>query len=218
MRQETGITMYGTVASQLLKGNILNNGNFENAPTFVAIQTQTGSRFNDGTVTGSATGPQKNWSAFINVSGAVFFDSSDKHSGNYSLKLSTTGAGAYIEVFTPTITNGLGGYYAKTKIPVLPSTTYNYSYWAKTNYVSGDSSDGFRISFLGSGLDGLSSGFSRAGASTIKTTTAWTQYSGSFTTNATTYFLQVNPLIYGHTGVATLIMDAWIDDIVIERQ
>ena len=83
----------------------------------------------------------------------------------------------------------------------------------KTNYVSGDSNHGANIAWL------VSSGAGASDATTnttlIKTTTGWTQYTGTFTTTATARFLTPRLTLYGHTGTATLIMDAWFANITL---
>jgi hypothetical protein len=47
----------------------------------------------------------------------------------------------------------------------------------------------------------------------VTTTTDWTKYSATFTTASTARFIQIRPQVIGNDGTATLIMDAWFDDI-----
>jgi hypothetical protein len=82
----------------------------------------------------------------------------------------------------------------------------------KTNYVSGDATNGARLTFASVGNTGGSVLVTTNDIS-VKTTTDWTQYSGTFTTDANSYYIRVSPRIYGHQGTATLIMDAWFDDV-----
>ena len=49
----------------------------------------------------------------------------------------------------------------------------------------------------------------------VKTTTDWTLYTVTFTTAANTVYLAFDHRVYGHQGAATLIMDAWFDDIYL---
>jgi photosystem II stability/assembly factor-like uncharacterized protein len=47
----------------------------------------------------------------------------------------------------------------------------------------------------------------------IKETSDWTEFSHTLTTTANTYFIGAFPAVYGNDGTATLIMDAWFDDV-----
>lgn len=198
---------------KLVGGNLVPNGDFEYAPPFTAA-TNANSRFIDGTSGGSTTNSNFYWNMGKSGTVAAYFDPVEKYSGSYSLKISTLAVASYVEIFLPTNTGAVASYFAKTVIPVLPSTSYTYSFYVKTNYVSGDSSAGFHVAFIESLADG-STASKQLSLSYIKTTTPWTHYTGTFTTGASSYYLQINPVIYGHTGTATLIMDAWIDNMSI---
>ena len=98
----------------------------------------------------------------------------------------------------------------------MPNTQYTLSGWMKTNIVSGDSegaSFGFYI------IDGTGAVISYISfpAVQIKTTTDWTYYSKTITSPATTAGVIMVCRIYGHTGAATLIMDAWFDDFTVVK-
>lgn len=194
-------------------GNLIKNGDFEYAPPFTAAQTATSSKFYDGSASGSSSNRLFGWNAFISVSGSTYFDSSVSNSGTYSLKASLTGIGSYIEVFKPTESGGLGGYFGK-HIAVLPNTSYTFSFWMRTNYISGDSNDGAFVSVLESKADGTTAS-STTTSTKVKTTTSWTKYTYTITTSSTTAYVQINPRIYGHTGTGTLLIDAWFDDFFL---
>lgn len=51
----------------------------------------------------------------------------------------------------------------------------------------------------------------------MPTTTDWTFYTTTFTTGATTSYIVFDHRVYGHQGAATLIMDAWFDDIYLAK-
>lgn len=202
-------------ARKSVGGNLVPNGDFSFSPPLTAATTAAGGKVTDGTAGGSTvSAPQGllfKWYSFISGTGAHKYDSDSTFSSSY--KISTTAAASYVETFLTNSLGGASGYFSKS-IPVLPNTSYSYSFWMKTNYVSGDSSDGAKISFTESLYDGTTASH-QTNTSAIKTTTGWTKYSGTFTTTAGTRWLQVNPMIYGHTGAATLIMDAWFANIVI---
>ena len=209
----SSLTPYGT--RQAVNQNLVKNGNFEYAPPFVAAGN-TAVRWIDGTAAGSSSNDLFRWS-FRSKAGTATaqFDSTNQHSGSSSLKVSTTAVASFIETAQynsagmPTASDA-----ATYLIKVSPSTSYTYSYWMKTNYVSGDSSSGATIAFQEVAPTGGTVLATNVGTY-VKTTTGWTLYTGTFTTNVGTGAISVDPRIYGHTGTATLIMDAWFDDIVL---
>jgi hypothetical protein len=189
--------------------NLISNGDFEYAPPFTAATATTG-RWIDGTAAGSSNSSSPYiWGLFgSSLSTAAQFDSAEKKSGTYSLKLSTL-SGNRICTVAPQITTTTQGLFS-----VLPSTTYSYSFWMKTNRTSG-SSAGAYIDFLernGVGTAGLSHISTQ-----VATTTDWTYYSGSFTTASTCRFIAPKIFVEGNTGTANLIMDAWFDDITLVK-
>jgi len=194
--------------------NLVFNGDFEYAPAFTAAQTAS-QKWIDGTAAGSSSNYIYGWGTNISGTAAVQFDSSEKKFGNNSLKISTQSAGAYCEV------NKYGALaipvYKYTLIPVLPSTSYTLTWWMKTNYTSGDAGQGATVGLIEFTGGPSSATFNRNDAATIKTTTDWTQYSLTVTTQSATRFVNVQPRIYGHTGTATLQMDAWFDDIRLTK-
>ena len=134
------------------------------------------------------------------------FDSAVTRTGRLTLKSSTTATASYSETFF----SGGQGYNSIKGIIVKPSTSYRLVCYMKTNYISGDATNGAAISYTFSKSDGTSS----AGGATsayIKTTTDWTKYTLDITTGADTAYIQPFFKIYGHQGTATLIMDAWFD-------
>jgi len=189
------------------------NSNFEIAPSGTANCVGSPA-FIDNTTTGSSTDKGYGWSMYSYSNGYAKIDSTEKHSGNYSLKLGTSGGG-YVEASLPDRNSGgTGGYFNKTILQVLPNTSYMYTYYMKTNYSSGGGT-GASLHFLEVKDDGTNAGQEVGGAS-VTTTTGWTKYTGTFTTTALTKFLQVSPRVYGHTGSANLTMEAWFDDISLE--
>lgn len=129
--------------------------------------------------------------------------------GTYGLKLATTSAGAFIEARLGSLSYN----HALTTdgFVLQPSTNYRMTWWQKTKYTSGDATNGAFVSVLehNSSLVNINS----VPSTPIKTTTAWTQYTMDFTTNASTAYGHVECRIYGHQGTGTLIMDSWYDDL-----
>jgi hypothetical protein len=195
----------------LINKNLVKNGDFEFAPPTNVAQTS-GLSWIDGTVGGSASNSIFGWVTDLRfaTSSSVKFDSTNLHAGSYALKASLGAVGSFIEItqFTPS------SLYKTYAMPALPNTSYTCTYWMKTNYVSGDSSDGATVNILE--IDGSGNDLTAPTSTKIKTTTDWTQYTVTWTTNASTRYLRIRPTIYGHTGAATLIMDAWFDDIVLK--
>lgn len=191
--------------------NMIYNGDFSIAPPTNVPQTSA-YKWLDGTAAGkivNGTNVSNDrvpgiyfWD--IQSSGAIMIDTTNKFNGKNSLKVSTTATNAYV------ITS-LGDFNRDDYIPVLPNTSYTYSFWMKTNYVSGDGVSGAYIDFVR--LTGARGGSSVLRSTTVKTTTDWTQYTGTFTTASDRRYIVVRPTVEGSTGTATLIMDAWFADI-----
>lgn len=207
--------MARTNATRQSINNLIRNGDFEFAPEFTAATTTSG-KFIDGTALGSATNNIYAWAITGNAGFAASFDATQSHSGATCLKLSTTATGSYVEAYRPDIKGSTAGQYFGKNIPITPSTSYTYSFWMKTNYVSGGATNGACLTLLFSNDVGTGTGATAAVTSPIvKTTTDWTQYTGTFTANAVTNYVQISCRVYGHQGTATLIMDAWFDDITL---
>lgn len=194
--------------------NIVPNADFESAPTFVAA-TSTSARWINGAAIGSTTDDTHQW-ADLSIIGTASarFDTAEFHGGAMSMKLAVTATGSNIVVrlATSTTVANINKYY----IPVLPSTVYKMTFWMKTTYTSGDSSDGCNVQILEYGS--ASTTVLQTTVSTkVKTTTAWTQYTMNFTTSSGTAFLTPNMQNIGTSGTATLIMDGWFDDFILLR-
>jgi len=193
-------------------GNLVKNAGFEVAPTFTAAQTTKGT-WNDGSAAGSATNSTYKWGFNSTNSvgtGSVQFDTTNPYAGLQSLKVSTLATGA-----TAVASNMLNTSVAQLAftIPVLPNTSYSYSFAMRTNYGSGDSADGACLQFKERNTAATT--IQTTQSTKVKTTSGWTVYTGSFTTQATTRFIDIEPSVLGNTGAATLIMDAWFDEIVL---
>jgi hypothetical protein len=177
--------------------NMVRNGDFEYAPP--SIVPCTGSEWLDGTTLGSSTNNVFGWRIFNYTNQRhAYFDSTEKHSGKYSLKLSTLGVNSSVGVCN----NGSG--YSFTNIPCLPNTNYTATFWMKTNYVSGSATSGAFMRLVGGNV---------TDSQKIKTTTDWTKYSINVTTTGTASRIDLEARVLGSDGAATLIMDAWFDDI-----
>jgi hypothetical protein len=193
--------------------NLVLNGDFEYAPAFTAATT-TAARFIDGTAGGSTTNASYGWAMGKSGTVAAQFDTSVSHSGTTSMKLSTTATASYIECYNPNVANGISAYFGKV-INIRPMTSYTYSFWMKTNLVSGTATNGAFATLVFSDASGASNGGCTASISNtaVKTTQDWTRYTGTFTTTAVDAYVQIDLKVYGHQGAGTLIMDAWFDDV-----
>ena len=196
-----------------VNGNLVYNGDFEIAPVGTTATT-TGDRWIDGTAGGTSILNDRifGW-GFWNYTGsyAAKIDTSVKYSGTASMKVSTTATGS-----TAGVRVGLSGYtnLRQMLIPILPSTSYTYSVWIKTNLVSGSATTGARCQFAAS-TGALGTGATTSVATGLVATQDWTQYTGTFTTAATERYITPSLQIVGNDGAGTLIMDAWFDDITL---
>lgn len=192
-------------------GNMVKNGDFSYVPVVNVAQTADG--WLNGTASGAGTGNTPTpIGIYVNVNGSAQSEviKGVGQNGGNAIKLSTTGvATSYVQAFL-----GSNYYYGRLgvndAIPVKPSTSYRYSFKMKTQYVSGDS-EGASLSITEATY--TKTGITSTTVGKIKTTTDWTEYSGTIVTSPTTAFIVVLPQIYGHTGAGTLIMDAWFSDI-----
>jgi hypothetical protein len=82
----------------------------------------------------------------------------------------------------------------------------------KTNYVSGNGRGAF---FRVSDYTGARAAITSYSTTAVKTTTDWTFYSTTFTTGSTSQYGRIGLYTWGQDSPATLIMDAWFDDITL---
>lgn len=209
---DTNRTLTGTrtALGSVIRGNLAYNGDFEIAPAFTAATTTT-ARWVDGTAGGSNASLGYGWSFISKVGTAsIQFDTAEFHSGSKSLKLSITATSSQCVASINKATSNIkfGG------IKLSSSTAYKVSFWMKTNVTSGTATTGARLTTNERTAAGT---FVSSNNSTgILTTTGWTQYTFTYTSSATANnWLDIQPQITGNNGAATLIMDAWFDDIVI---
>lgn len=192
--------------------NMVRNGDFEYAPAFTAATTSQ-QKWIDGTAGGSSAGdsPYRWGTLAVTGTASTRYDGTVSRSGSYSLKLSTTAVASAIRVanmnsLTTSEINRLA-------IPVLPSTSYTLTYWMKTQANSGSATSGARMRITE--RDGVGGAVITDGT-LVTTTTDWTQYTITKTTASTTRFIDVEMFVTGNDGTATLIMDAWFDNIKLD--
>ena len=190
--------------------NLVKNGDFEYAPTFVA-PTSVGFKWIDGSGLGSTTNSIYGWYMIVGVSSIQSnFDSIVKHSGLYSIKLSATNITGRGRLMTTPFESNPGRFLANQYcISVLPNTSYTLSGWVKTNNVPSNSIGIEKVEFTSEGLDVAGSTVSTA---KLSGTNDWTQVSLTWTTDATTRYVTVR----AHLSVAGNICDAWFDDIKLD--
>lgn len=204
-------------ARGIVGGNLVYNGNFEYAPPSGAnVATTTGSRWIDGTASGSVTNSlfAASFTQDSGTGGSAIFDSTVFHSGTYSVKLietdatsrarvnfGATGTGATINTNTTNLFN---------PIILSPSTSYTLTAWMKTSSVTGS---GIRMDtneYGGSNGSTNTRVASTTGAVTLLGTNDWTQLTTTFTTASSSAILVV---LFVMPGNATGTI--WIDDIVL---
>lgn len=195
---------------KLVNDNMVYNGDFEYAPV-VNVPTTTAFRWIDGTAAG-AQGPSTGifgWGTeTITGSGGGSFDTTTKHSGNASLKVSTTATASRVQ-----ISQKANSRFINSTIPALPNTSYTFSGWIKTLANSGSATSGAELKVGQLTGDNTTTAVTTTLATGIVATQDWTYYTTTFTTGSTTRYMNVRALVTGNDGTATLIMDAWFDDI-----
>jgi hypothetical protein len=188
------------------------NPDFENyIPADTGYTTSPG-RYITNLPTGSVTENGTNLLFGRGGSVGAKIDTTEKHSGEASLKIALLSTSAYIE----TRMGGGNTYYNRYGYQMLPNTRYRARVWMKTNYISGDSASGAYFAFLETNSAGTASGQTTT-YTPVKTTTDWTEYVMTFTTRADTIWAHPEFRIYGHNGAATLQMEAWFDDLEITQ-
>lgn len=190
-----------------VNGNLVYNGDFEYAPPFTAATT-TQFRW----INGTAAGGNDPYNIFgwgidsIVGTASAQYDSATKQSGSSSLKLSVASGG--------TITCRQKANASHTAlIPVRPSTSYTMTGWIKTNITSGTASTGVQI-IAANQNSTFTYGTNNVLNSTVTTTQDWTYYTTTFTTASNTVWINMTARIL-NDGAATLIGDAWFDDITL---
>lgn len=184
------------------------NGDFGIAPV-VNVPITTQYRWIDGTASGNNVPTTIfGWGVeSLTGTGGAQFDTSVKYSGNASMKLSTSAVSSTVEV-----SQKANSSFINSTIPVLPSTSYTVTGRIKTNITSGTATTGAQLRAIELQGNNSSTAATNTIASGIVTTQDWTQYTLTFTTSATTRFIKMLCRIV-NDGAATLIMDAWFDDI-----
>lgn len=151
------------------------------------------------------------------------FESADALSTKWGVGVGFAGAGTTITKGTDStnyykITWGTGGGYidneSVTYVPVRPNTQYTWSVRTRTNYVSGDATNGGRVSIVE--YNAARVGVTSVGNTStpyVKTTQDWTTYTYTFTTRNATNSVRFNIRLYAQQGAGTLKMDMDVDDI-----
>lgn len=188
------------------------NGDFETVPTFVAATT-TGDGCVDGTAAGTTYSSPNKYGWQISSWAGTYsaqFDTSERYSGTASMKLTLGATGSRIKVrrYSGTVAYSLN----QERIPCNPSTEYTVKYWMKTS-LSGSATSGANVTLAQYRQNGITGAGASAAGTVVKTTTDWTQYTVTLTTNATARFIQPELNLVGDDGAATLIGSAWYDDI-----
>jgi hypothetical protein len=194
---------------QLVNDNLVYNGDFEYVPPTNVVQT-TSNNWIDGTSTGSTTNLLFGWNFYYGGTGSnlCLFDNSTSATGNYSIKISlvSTGIISYISNFR---NNAINYIYLK------PNTNYTLSYSLKTNYISGSGIYGAYAQIQEYNGAGTTVGTNPHGTF-VTTTTNWTQYSFTWTTNSATSYIYLY-LYVNNAGGGTLTMDTWWDNISLTQ-
>lgn len=187
--------------------NLQKNGDFETAPAFVAPTTST-SVFITGTAAGSAVNSTYVWATNKGGTASAQFDTTEKYSGASSMKVSTLAAGSFMFVrpIPGTVTIQKLRDYATV---VKPNTSYTVKFRMKTSLISGSAASGARLAAVQ--YNGVAAALTTVLSTAVVTTTGWTEYTFTFTTQATCNYVELQCRVTGNDGAATLIMDAWFD-------
>lgn len=182
--------------------NLIFNGNFEIAPPFTAATT-TAATWVNGLAAGSAAFKECGWgipSGSIAASAAVQFDTAEKYSGDYSLKLSTLNSSGAITVANYRALDNL------VLPPILPSTAYTLTARVKTNNAA---AAGAFIDFrqINSSLGTIST----TSSTKLAGTNDWTQLSVALTSSASAAFA----VVFLRLNVTGNVSDAWFDEVTL---
>jgi len=201
-----------TVPTRQNVNNLVFNSDFEYAPTFVGAANVV-SRWIDGTAAGSSTNPDFGWylstSSGAPTAWSAQFDSAVSHSGSGSLKLNitTVSVNQDIDLTSSNVVRGGTAVRGPRLIPVLPSTSYTFSYWLKYTSISNNNAQGIRVR-VQTQTGALANDSAALYSNGFLTGTAdWTRFTGTFTTSANAKFAVIFMYLQGETGTA------WIDDI-----
>ena len=186
--------------------NLVFNGSFSWAPDFIAATT-TQAAFIDGTALGN----------YKNSHGWAAIEKSGTASGQFDggvMKISTLATNSNFAASPAT--NGGASIVVAQGYKLVTGVSYTLSGRMKTNLVSGTATTGARILcnlYSGAGTY-LATYFA---ANAVLTTTDWTTYSVDFTPTSGQPLAIVTLQVRGNNGAATLIMDAWFDDISLTQ-
>ena len=186
------------------KSGLVNNGSFERVPSFVAAHT-TNDSYLDGTAIGSSTQNNYGWTSIVSAgTRSLQFDNTVYKSGANSLKLSSsdTTAARSIGIQVRKDSSYSDG------IPIKPNTSYTFSCWYKTDTITNNNSNGLVINPQEDNAAGPLVGH----VSSYKTgTNDWTAFGTTFTSGASSTYLDPQIKIVGESGTA------WIDDVRLQQ-
>ena len=145
------------------------------------------------------------WSARLNSNNAR----AEIKNGRLELEVKD---GSYVQA-----RNIVGGHYnvQNESIAVTPNTQYKLSYEYETDHISWDSKHGFNVYVLFQEENKKRAGYHLLPF--VNKTQAKTYVEYDFITPDGANYLNIAPLIYGHTGAGTLHMKAWIDNISLVK-
>lgn len=178
-------------------GELVYNGDFEYAPAFTA-STNTQARWIDGTASGSTTNNSFGYNLYYATGTfSARFDTAEKYSGLYSMKLSSN------QEIAVSNSSMQAGYY-RFIFPITPSTSYTLSGMMKTT-TAGSGTAQLGVRQYSSNGTNLSTTY----AASVSGTGGWLSRSQVLTTQATAAYAAV---IYYVNALGTTV-DAWFDDI-----
>jgi hypothetical protein len=165
-------------------GNLITNGDFEYAPPFTAAQTA--NAWINGTAAGeTANPPIFKWRKYSSsASSTAQFDSAEKYSGNYSMKLfNVGGASSYdwvgndrnIAASNPTVAT-----LVENGFPLRPSTAYTITFWAKTDITP--AANQMQLGYL---LLSATATINTTSSTAFTPTSTWQQFTYTFTSGST---------------------------------
>lgn len=216
--------------------NAIFNGNFEIAPPFTASTTAndvvvngTAAGGNAGTLGVSVSAEKSKYKWKVNIytttNGNVSYDSYDKYSGNYSMRLAGSAIKERVNLTYgrrqyPDLSNEFD--ITQQLVPVFPSKQYTISASVKQTITNESGTAGIYGSLIGifehSPIAYITTNYLNNGNAANQswaTTMDWTNKSLTFTTNANTRYLNITPYIAGNaTNYADI--STWFDDIDLE--
>lgn len=189
---------------QLVGGNLVINGDMTYYPPTYSTATTTTARYINGAIAGSTTDSLYRYGLTTFVgSGSAAFDPTTTINSKPSISLTVNASGRATIAYGYRTNGSVSA--PHSLIPVLPSTSYTFTYWLKTSDAATNSVCGGWRFYSGD----LSAGTETLSSTKLSGTNDWTMVTDTITTASTTRFL----LLQARHDVAGNAATLWWGDV-----